>query len=405
MQQSSLLVIFVIVFIDLVGFGIVLPALPFLSAEYGGSAFHLGLLMSCYSLIQFLVSPVWGRISDYFGRRAVLYLCLLGTCVSMLLLGVSGSLQWIFISRAVAGLFGATLSTAYSYVMDVAPEKDRGRAFGMLAAGSGLGMIFGPAIGGLLSRYGNNLPMFATAILALFNLLFALLRLEEAPRLAAEARAQNRYRRFDLDTLRLALEDPRARLASVLLFLATLAMTQMESSFAFYLFQRYAYDAEIAGAVLSTMGLIMVSVQAGWVGRLLRKYGELRMVILASTLFCAGLLGFTLGGGLPLVIASLGVLAVGQGMINPVLGSLANTGAAAHRKAVTLGVYRSFGSLARIIGPAGAGWLFDRVSWRSPFLAGALALGCAAFISFLWTVLPSRLAQLAEARSNPYHEG
>ena len=179
MRQSSLLIIFLIIFIDLVGFGIVIPILPYYAKAYSASASQIGWLMAIYSLMQFLFSPVWGRISDYVGRRPVLLMSLLGSSISMALLGLAGSLSWLFIARAFAGMCGANISTAYAYVTDVTSEKDRAKGMGMIGAGFGLGFIFGPAIGAVLSRYGYSFPMFVGAFMAFANFCFALVKLEE----------------------------------------------------------------------------------------------------------------------------------------------------------------------------------------------------------------------------------
>ncbi|MCM2277747.1 MAG: MFS transporter [Oligoflexia bacterium] len=404
MRQSSLLIIFLIVFIDLVGFGIIIPILPYYAQHYGASGWHLGLLMTSYSLMQFLVAPLWGRISDYVGRRPVLLISLFGTALSLALLGVAGSLKWLFIGRTLAGIFGANISTAYAYVADVTAEEERTKGMGMIGAGFGLGFIFGPAIGGLLSRYGFGFPMFAGAILAFCNLLFAFFMLKE-PRISVEMRAANRTRRFSTEAFRLALEDPRTRLGIGIFFLVTLAVTQMEAVFALYLNARYQYDAESAGILLAVMGTIMVIMQAGLVGRLAPRFGEIRLIVAGGAICAVALAGFASVNSIPLVTAMLCVLAVGHGLLHPSLTSLTSLGAAPSRRGMTMGVFHSMGSLARIIGPPCAGWLFDRVSWRSPFFTGALMLTAASIIALLWLVVPSKARKLAEAANNPYLEG
>ncbi|MCM2322953.1 MAG: MFS transporter [Oligoflexia bacterium] len=404
MRQSSLLVIFLIVFIDLVGFGIVIPILPYYAQHFGASGWHLGLLMAAYSLMQFLVAPIWGRISDYVGRRPVLLFSLVGTVLSLVLLGVAGSLKWLFIGRILAGIFGANISTAYAYVADVTAEEDRAKGMGMIGAGFGLGFIFGPAIGGLLSRYGFGFPMFAGALLALGNLIFAFFMLEE-PRLSVEMRAANRTRRFSVEAFQKALEDPRARLGIGLFFLVTLAITQMEAVFALYLSARYQYDAESAGILLAVMGAIMVFIQGGMMGRLAPRFGEIKLIVAGAAVSAMALLAFATVNTITLVTFALCAMAVGHGLLHPSLSSLTSLGAPPSKRGMTMGVFHSMGSMARIVGPPCAGWLFDRVSWRSPFFTGSLALAIASVIALLWLIVPAKANRLAEAANNPYLEG
>ena len=148
MRRSSLLIVFLIVFIDLVGFGIVIPILPYYAKEFGASGWELGWLMTSYSLMQFLFSPFWGRISDRYGRRPILLMSILGTSIFMAVLGFADSLMWLFIGRTLAGFFGANISTAYAYVSDITTEENRAKGMGLVGAAFGLGFIFGPAIGG-----------------------------------------------------------------------------------------------------------------------------------------------------------------------------------------------------------------------------------------------------------------
>src|SRR6185295_307339 len=267
MRKSALLNIFGVVFIDLVGFGIVIPILPYYAKQFGASGWALGWLMTSYSLMQFLIAPVWGGFSDRIGRRPVLLVSILGTCLSMTFLGFAQSLEWLFIGRIFAGISGANISTAYAYITDITDESNRAKGMGMIGAAFGLGFIFGPFVGGVLSPHGYSVPMFAGAGLAAFNLVFAFFTLGEPP-LTREARAANRSRRFDRDALRTAFADSRARLAISEFFLFTLAWTQIEVVFALYMNARYGYDARQAGVLLGAMGFVMVIIQGGFIRRL-----------------------------------------------------------------------------------------------------------------------------------------
>jgi hypothetical protein len=240
--RSPLLIIFVVVFLDLLGFGIVIPILPYYAEAYGANALTLGWLLAIYSAMQLVFAPVWGRLSDAHGRRPILMATILGQGASLLVLGFAPSLAWLFVGRALAGICGANLSTAAAYIADVTPEEGRalagicganlstaaayiadvtpeeGRARGMgvIGAGFGLGFIFGPAIGGLLSHWGYGTPMFVAAGVALAAALFAWARLPE-PSLGREERQRHR-RSLDRAAFRESLGDARTRVAILLFF-------------------------------------------------------------------------------------------------------------------------------------------------------------------------------------------
>jgi DHA1 family tetracycline resistance protein-like MFS transporter len=382
MRKSSLLIIFLVIFLDLVGFGVVIPILPYYAKSYGASAWQLGWLMTTYSLAQFIFGPFWERLSDSIGRKPVLLVSVLGSCASMTLLGFAGSLKWLFIGRILAGVFGANISTAYAYVSDVTTEENRAAGMGIVGAGFGLGFIFGPAIGGILSRYGYDFPMFAGAILAGLNFLFALIRLEE-PNLNREAREANRIKRFDLANFKLSFGDRRARIAILLFFLLTFAVAQMESIFAYYMANRFSYDAQAAGFVLAIMGIVMIGVQGGMIGRLSKKYGEVKLITLGFAICAVSLAAFaSMNIVMPAVVA-LCVLAFGHGIVHPSLSSLTSKGTAAGRRGATMGVFQSAGSLARIVGPPTAGWLYDHVAAGAPFFNGSIVLGFAFLLAML----------------------
>lgn len=376
MRRISLLTVFLVVFIDLVGFGIVIPILPYYATQFGASAWQLGWLMAVYSLMQFLVSPLWGRLSDRVGRRPVLLISILGTVASMTLLGFARSLEWLFVGRLLAGIFGANISTAYAYIADVTTEENRAKGMGAVGAAFGLGFIFGPAIGGVLSRYGYDFPMFAGAMLAFVNLLFAYFRLEE-PHLTSEQRSSNRTKRFDWQNIRRVLDDRRTRLAIGVFFLVTLAVTQMESTFAIYMAAQFGFSAQQAGMLLALIGIIMVGMQGGLIGKLARRFGEMKLILWGILICTMGLFGFAVSPTLGRVIFSLSILGIGHGALHPSLSSLASLGAAKDRRGATMGVFQSSGSLARVVGPPCAGLAYDQIGPHSPFFLGCLILAVA----------------------------
>ena len=374
MKKSPLFTLFLIVFFDLVGFGIVIPILPYYAQSYGASAWTLGWLMASYSLMQFLFAPVWGKISDHIGRRPVLLISIFGSCISMLVLGFAPSLTWLFIGRFFAGICGANISTAFAYITDVTTEENRTKGMGVIGAGFGLGFIFGPAVGGVLSRFGYAAPMFAGSGLALINLFFAYFKLHE-PGLSTEIRASHRNKRFDWKLNRKILADPRTRFATLTFLLVTLAVAQMEMSFAIFLKAKFNFTAESAGILLALSGLIMAGMQGGLIGKLSKKWGEINLIRYGSLLCAIALIGFAHAPTIALIVCSLFLLGVGHGALHPSLSSLASKGAQKDLRGATLGVFQSGSSLARIIGPPVAGFLYDHAGQEWPFYCGAVILG------------------------------
>jgi len=378
--RSPLLIIFIVVFLDLLGFGIVIPILPYYAEAYGANGLTLGWLLAIYSAMQLVFAPVWGRLSDMHGRRPILVATILGQGASLLVLGFAPSLAWLFVGRALAGICGANLSTAAAYIADVTPEEGRARGMGVIGAGFGLGFIFGPAIGGLLSHWGYGTPMFVAAAVALAAGLSAWVLLPEPP---LDPDLRQRHRRWlDRAALRESLGDARTRMAILLFFVLTLAATQTETAFALFLEARHGYGAREAGLLLAFSGLVMAGVQGGLIGPLTRRFGEARLVALGALALGGALVVFASTPHLGLLVASLAFLGFGMGLTHPSLQSLASRGAAPGRQGATMGVYQSAGSLARIVGPPTAGFLYDVQGIGVPFLAAAalslLACGVAA---------------------------
>lgn len=398
MRNRELLAIFLTVFIDLVGFGIVIPILPYYAQHYGASGWEIGWLMTSYSLMQFIFAPVWGRISDFVGRKPVLLVSIFGAGASMVVLGLAGSLEWIFIGRIAAGICGGNISTAYAYITDVTSEKDRARGMGLIGAAFGLGFIFGPAIGGFLSERGYEWPMFAGAALAFINFFMAVFILRE-PVLTAEDRAAHRTKRFSGEALRYVFGRPQTAVSILLFFLMTFAVVQMEVVFAIYMKAVYGFDAFDAGMVLALIGIIMVIIQGTLIGGLARRYGELKLVITGTALAAAGLFFYAITLNVVAAILFLCLMGVGHGLMHPSLSSLASQGADADKRGLTMGVFHSASSLARVLAPPVAGFFYDQMSWRSPFLAASGVLIVATAVAGLWRFLGKpREGALAETR-------
>lgn len=366
MNKRALTNIFCVVFIDLVGFGIIIPILPYYAKAFGANATVLGLLMMSYSAMQFLFSPFWGRLSDKIGRRPVLLTTIFGIGGSMVVLGFAQSLEWLFAGRLLAGFFGANIATASAYIADITPPEKRAKGMGLIGAAFGMGFLFGPAIGGFLSQWGYGTAAFAAALLALLNFFFALATLRE-PELSEETRYKHRNH-LDGHTWRRILQNAKTGVPILLFFLVTLGIAQMETTFALLLLARFGLDAPSAGYILAAMAIVLVAIQGGGIGRLAARFGEKKLVLAGTLLMMAGLLGASFSMQLALFILALLIQATGYGLTNPSLMSLVSRGAQQGRQGGTMGIYQSAGSLARIFGPILAGILFDRVGITAPFM-------------------------------------
>ncbi|MBI2339628.1 MAG: MFS transporter [Deltaproteobacteria bacterium] len=370
MKKNPLISIFLVVFIDLVGFGIVIPILPYYAKSFGAQATTLGWLMMCYSGMQFLFSPFWGSLSDRIGRRPVILTCLVGISASMALLGFAKSLVWLFAARLLAGFFGANISTAAAYIADITKPEDRAKGMGMIGAAFGLGFLFGPALGGILSRWGYGAAGYAAGVLALLNFLFALKVLKEPP-LSTEIRAVHRSH-LSWTAWRKTVTTPQTGLAVLLFFVVTMGIAQLETSFALFLLARFHLDAVHAGLILALMALALVGIQGGAIGRLVRWMGEARLVLAGCGIMAVTLFSAALSHAIAPFIIFLLLQSVGYAITNPSLSSLVSRHAPREVQGSTMGIYQSAGSLARVFGPVAAGVLFDHIGITAPFVAAGI---------------------------------
>ncbi|MCG8462072.1 MAG: MFS transporter [Holophagales bacterium] len=367
-RRGSLASLFAIVIVDLVGFGVVIPILPFYAESFGASATVLGLLLTCYAAMQFFFAPVWGRWSDRVGRRPVMLLTIAGTAVALLVMGLASSLAWLFAARLLGGLFGANISVASAYITDVTSEEERTRFMGFLGASFGLGFILGPAIGGLLAPYGYNVPMFFAAGLAAVNFLVALRYLREperSPVTTAPMPGPEQLRR---------LPGGRVLVLCVAYFIFVFGVSQLETVFAFFMLDRFGWDAHQVAFILVFMGVITAGIQGGAIRPLAKALVEKRLLILGSLLLAPSLAVVPACHGIVILLVPLALSSVGRGLVHPALLSLVSSAAGAHERGQVMGTFQSSASLARMAGPLVAGLLYDSRLAYPFWLAGVLML-------------------------------
>jgi DHA1 family tetracycline resistance protein-like MFS transporter len=353
MKRSPLLVIFVTVLIDLIGFGIVIPVLPYYleSPKFNATPLTLGLLFASYSVMQLLFTPILGRLSDRYGRRPVLFLSLLGTGVGFVLIGLANSLWMLFAGRILDGITGGNISTAQAYVADVTTPENRAKGMGMVGAAFGLGFIIGPALGGELSQFGIEVPFLFAAALSFANATLLYFVLPETVKRDGTAQAVDRSWRGMARRLR----EPHLGLVVGVYFLFIVAFSIMTTTFALYTMHVFGYDARDNGRLFAFIGMLGVILQGGLIGRLVQRFGELPFIIMGAALFVAGLFALPLvgpaSGGLAGLLLVLTTFANGNAMTTPTLTSLASKAAGTHEQGEVLGVMQSGASLARIVGP------------------------------------------------------
>jgi DHA1 family tetracycline resistance protein-like MFS transporter len=357
MRRSPLIVIFTTVFIDLVGFGIVIPVLPFYAE---GTAFNatprtVGLLFASYSIMQLIFSPILGGLSDKHGRRPVLLLSIIGTGIGFLVLGLATTVWMLFIGRILDGITGGNISTAQAYIADVTTEENRAKGMGLIGAAFGLGFIFGPAIGGILSHWGIHVPFFFAAALCFANAMLLFFTLPEtvtADHPAKHSAAGGRSLGHVVD----ALKQPKLAFVLIIYFLFIVAFSIMTSAFSFYTMFRFGYDAQHTGYLFAYVGVIAVIIQGGLIGRLVKRFGELPLVIVGALCFAISLFAVPFvgpaAGGLGALLIGGGVFSMGNSLATPALTSLASKSAGPEQQGIILGVTQSTASLARAVGPS-----------------------------------------------------
>jgi DHA1 family tetracycline resistance protein-like MFS transporter len=356
MTRSPLVIILTTVFIDLVGFGIVIPVLPFYAegTTFNGTPRTVGLLFASYSIMQLIFSPILGSLSDKYGRRPVLLLSIIGTGIGFLVLGFAKTLFMLFVGRILDGITGGNISTAQAYIADITTKENRASGMGLIGAAFGLGFIFGPAIGGILSGWGIQVPFLFAAALCFANAVLLYFKLPET--VTGDHPAKNRAAQGrGFSQLIESLKQPRLAFVLTIYFLSIVAFSIMTTAFSLYTMFRFGYDALHTGYLFAYVGLISVIIQGGLIGRLVKRFGDLPLVITGALCMAIGLFAVPFvgpsAGGLAVLLIGGGILAVGNSLATPVLTSLASKSAGEAQQGSVMGVTQSAASLARAVGP------------------------------------------------------
>lgn len=373
-RRRAFTTVFVTILLDLIGFGMILPLLPFYAQELHATPAQIGLLFSSYSLTQLLFSPLLGRLSDRVGRRPVLLVSICGSAAAHLMFALAGSFWMLVVARSLAGVAAANYSIAQAYMADVSTSQDRSKAMGLVGAAFGVGFVLGPALGGMLARIGHQAVPLTAAGLSAINFLIALVWLPES--LPVEVRQRSQARPWiDPSGLVRVWRNVPLRGLMLLFFLVMFCFSLFEATLALYCQQRFGFGASETSWLFVYVGIVLVVVQGALIGRLVKRFGERRLILSGIALMALGLAVLPAGPSLGVLLASLLLLALGSGMHNPstlgLLSQLTDEGS----QGGTIGLSRSFGALARTLGPAAGTWIFGAAGSSWPFwMAGGLML-------------------------------
>jgi MFS family permease len=393
-RSPGLGAIFLIVFLDILGFSIVLPYLAEQARSTFGTSEATGtLLASIYSLMQFLFVPVWGRVSDRVGRRPVLLWSVLATGLAMTGLGFGllhgGGVVWLFAARAFGGIATANIGTASAYIADVTKPEDRARGMGLIGMAFGLGFILGPGIGGALApvtigERAGAVPCFLAASLSGVNFVWAYFRLVESLPTARRDTRPRSLTPLNLDAAREAFSLPGVARAVLVNFVLVLSFTLLDQTFRFFNKDVFDLTALETGLILAFIGVVAAGVQGGLMRPLSKRFPEATLIragtLLQSVAF-AGIAAAPTLGGVTMLVGAGGLLALGNGLTQPSLAAYVSKRAGVHTQGSTLGTNQSVSALARVFGPALGGFFYGSLGPRSPYVASAvgmlLALGVA----------------------------
>ncbi len=381
-NRRDIIILFFTLVVVMLGFGIVIPILPFYIDSFGASGRDLGLLMSSFAAMQFIFAPIWGSLSDQYGRKPILIIGVLGNGLSHLLFGLSTQLWMLFASRIMAGILSsATMPTAMAYIGDSTSEEERGGGMGIMNAAIGVGVIFGPGLGGWLAADSLSLPFFLAAALSTFALFPILIALPES--LPPEKRTDREIgvRGIQFTELRKALFGPIGFLL-ILAFLLSFGLTSFEGIFGLYALKIYGYGPKTVGTIIVIIGITMTIMQGVLTGPLSKRWGEAKIIQVSLIVSAVGFVLMLQAKTFQGVLLTVNFFIIGNSLLRPAVSSLISKRASVGQ-GKAMGWNNSFMSLGRIIGPMLAGFLFD-IKTSYPYLNGSSIMLMGFIASLLW---------------------
>jgi MFS family permease len=381
-QRRTLIFVFLTVFLDLLGAGILIPILPYLVRQFRSDAFIVGMLALSFSAAQFIAAPVLGALSDRVGRRPVLIFSILGSAFGYFLFGLAGSLWVMFLARIIDGATGGNISTAMAAIADVSAPKDRAKNFGIIGMAFGLGFIIGPALGGLLSKISLQAPAYGAGCIGLVTAAFGYLMFPET--LPPERRKTGIVTASESNPLKsvaAALARPEIRMFLFALFFLNFAFAALQTNFSNYTMARFQFGPDDNAWAFAFIGLLAALMQGVVVRKLMPILGERKMAIQGFVLFFFGFLLVAFAPTAFWIFPGIALIAVGSSFTNPTLNALISQRSSASEQGSILGTTQSVLSLTRVAGPAWAGIVFDKFGPSTPYSTGAAFIALALFLA------------------------
>ena len=355
--KKEFLIIFIIQITEVLGFSLILPFLPFYAEELGATPFVVGLILTSFSLFQFISAPIMGRLSDHYGRKPLLIFSQLSTFLSFIILGFAGSLKMIFLSRIVDGLLGSNFTIAQAYLSDISTKEQRSRIFGLSGMAFGFGFLVGPAIGGFLSQFSYSIPAFLAAGVSFITILTTLIFLPETVKRKKEIKLDLEI--FSLSQFKKYFSKPKIANRLWIFFTFILTHALWVSTFALYAKRQLNFNSSDIGYMLAYIGLITIILRGFLLGKIIKLFGENRLKIIGILLVIIGLLFSALVTNWWMFLGVMTLFAVGNGFSRPLLTAGISKSVSGQEQGAILGVSNSLESLSRIIGPLAGGFIIN----------------------------------------------
>jgi MFS transporter, DHA1 family, tetracycline resistance protein len=382
MNNKRLLSVILVVFIDLLGFSLILPLLPYYAETFKANAFVTGLLVASYAVAQLIGAPILGRLSDRFGRRPLLLVSIFGTFLGFLLLGFAGALWMLFTARIIDGFTGGNLSIAQAYITDVTDVKDRSKGLGLIGAAFGLGFIIGPVTGGFLSKWGYDVPAFAAAAMSFLNLILIYFWLPESLSKEKRSSMNDKKPAITLKALLTALQRPFTGSILITRFFYGLAFAVFQTIFSLYTLAKFNLSASGTGLILTYVGVLAVITQGFLVGRLTNKFRDDLLITSCVALMAVSLVGWALAPSVIALLVILTPIALSGGILNTLLSSTLTKAVESEEVGGILGLSASVESSTRIFAPIIGGALLQGIGTWAPGAFGALVM--AGLFAYVW---------------------
>jgi DHA1 family tetracycline resistance protein-like MFS transporter len=396
-RKASLPLLFSVVFMDMIGFGFIIPLIPDYIRSFGGVPALAGVLMASYALGQFFAAPIVGRLSDRFGRKPLFLFSIGGTFLSLILLGLAPSLPFIFASRILDGLTGGNITVAQSYIVDITDDKNRAKGFGIIGMAFGLGFIIGPLFGGLLSRFGLSTPAFVAAGIAAINLLLISFILPESLSVDRREQLRNNPRRsFSGKLLMETLKRKGTGMVLKISVIYSFAFTLFESMFALFAAEALGIGPSDRGWLLAYVGILVALVQGVGVGIIAKRFDERKLASVAISVAAVSLVLYSLAPSIPMLMIALVPLSLSSGVSSTILRTLLTKSVPKEASGGTLGLAASIDSLNRILAPLAGGLLLTLLGPRSPGLMASIFAAMGALYAWLRLAREDCLAPSAQ---------